>query len=316
MGNTKMVPRALPLRMLKTMWQPSRLISFCPAEARLDGRLILVTGGSEGIGLETSLGMARRGADVVILARNESKAQKAIEIIKRASGAGVHFIPLDLSDLKSVLIAVDEIHRRWPDHLIDGVIANAGIWPKEYSESAQGFEIAFAVNVLGHHVLIRRLMNQSRFAACARIVMLTGDIYILAKDCTPDFRYQGASGCQAAYCRSKLGNLWWVREFARRYDRMSAFAVHPGVIASNLKGATGRFGNWLRNVLLISTEEGAQTSLLCATQPNLISGAYYHNTMGHVELPSNDPAADSTRAKAFWELLEGLAVNYIYEAVQ
>jgi retinol dehydrogenase 12 len=311
MGSTKTAPRALPLRFLKSMWQQSHAIKYCPSEPRLDGKLILVTGGNEGIGLETSLGLVRRGADVVILARNELKAKKAIEIINRVTKTNVSFIPLNLSDLESVITAIDKIHRQWSDRLIDGVIANAGIWPREYSQSAQGFEIAFAVNVLGHHVLVRGLMQKSKFAEFARIVMLTGDIYILAKDCTPDFRYKGSLGGQAAYCRSKLGNLWWVREFARRYDKINAFAVHPGVIASNLGGDIGRFGNWLKNVLLISTEEGAQTSLFCATQPNLISGAYYHNMMGKIEFHPQDPAANSKRARAFWELLEGLAAKYI-----
>ncbi|MEW6079879.1 MAG: SDR family NAD(P)-dependent oxidoreductase [Thermodesulfobacteriota bacterium] len=304
-------PRTLLLRLFKAFWQPSGAITFCPDEPRLDGKRILVTGGNAGIGLETALGLARRGAEVVILARNRSKAEAAMARISAVSEAGVHFIPLDLSDLESVGRAVDEIGRQWPGRPVDAVIANAGIWPTRYSASAQGFETAFAVNVLGHHVLIRRLINHTRLADDARIVMLTGDIYILARDCTPDFRYKGALGGQLAYCRSKLGNLWWVREFSRRYEKWPAFAVHPGVVASNLGGDLGGFVHRLKKALFISTEAGAQTSLFCAIQPGLTSGAYYHNMMGRIEFHPGDPAADSGKAAAFWELLEGLATKYI-----
>jgi NAD(P)-dependent dehydrogenase (short-subunit alcohol dehydrogenase family) len=272
---------------------------------------MLITGGNDGIGLQTALGLARRGAEVVILARNQSKAREAITAIKAVSDAGVHFIPLDLSDLESVGRAADKVCRQWPDRRVDGIIANAGIWPTRYSVSAQGFETAFAVNVLGHHVLIRRLINRTRLADGARVVMLTGDIYILARECTPDFRYKGALGGQMAYCRSKLGNLWWVLEFSRRYEQWPALAVHPGVVASNLGGGLNGWILRLKKALFISTEAGAQTTLFCATQSGLRSGAYYHNTMGRTDFRPGDPAVDPVKAAAFWDLLEALAADYI-----
>ena len=272
---------------------------------------MLVTGGNGGIGLETCKGLAQRGAEVVILARNLSKAKQAIQDIKMVSDSDIHFIPLNLSDLESVSAASDKIINRWPNRTIDVVVANAGILPTRYSQSTQGFEIAFAINVLGHHAFIRRLHNSSKLVSGARIVMLTGDIYILANDCTPDFKYKKKRDGLPAYCRSKLGNLWCVGELSRRYKDIDSYAVHPGAIASDLGGKSGRFTNLLKRNLLLSTEEGAQTSLFCATQPNLISGGYYHNTMGKMNLRQEDPATNTEKAAAFWEILEELVANYI-----
>jgi NAD(P)-dependent dehydrogenase (short-subunit alcohol dehydrogenase family) len=286
-------------------------MSICPEEPRLDGKLVLVTGGSGGIGLETCKGLAQRGAEVVILARNLSKAKQAIQAIKMVTDSDIHFISLDLSDLENVSAASDEIINRWPNRTIDVVVANAGIWPTRYSQSTQGFEIAFAINVLGHHALIRRLYNSSKLSIGTRIVMLTGDIYILANDCTPDFKYRKKNSGQLAYCRSKLGNLWCVGELSRRYKDIDSYAVHPGTIASDLGGKVGGFANLLKRIMLLPTEEGAQTSLFCATQPNLISGGYYHNTMGKMNLRQEDPASNTEKAAAFWEILEKLVANYI-----
>lgn len=187
------------------------------------------------------------------------------------------------------------------------MVANAGIWPKAYGVSVQGHEITFATNVLGHHALIRRTLNRSILALTARIILLTGDIYVLADACTPDFVYHNLRGCQQAYCRSKLGNLWMAGELAWRYPDLDVFTVHPGVVASGLEGGTDDGPG----PPTLPTEAGAQTSLICATQPGLVSSGYYHNTMGRVMLPKDDPAGDTQRAGEFWELLEDLTSAYL-----
>jgi NAD(P)-dependent dehydrogenase (short-subunit alcohol dehydrogenase family) len=201
---------------------------------RLDGKLALVTGGNAGIGLETCKGLIKRGAEVVILARNVQKAKYAMHIIENELNSRVHFVSLDLADLNSVTSAVENLGTLFPDRKIDVFIANAGIWPKKYSNSIQGYEIAYATNVLGHHVLIRNLQNRLKINTDSRIVMLTGDIYILADNCTPNFLYKSIKGRQEAYSRSKLGNLWWVHEWSKRNKGIEVYAVHPGIVDSNL----------------------------------------------------------------------------------
>lgn len=310
MNKTTMPPVSNMIRLFKSMWRQSSRMSSCPITPDLNGKLMVVTGGNAGIGLEVTRGLANRGATVVIFARNATTAKDAIATIQAETGSPIYFIPMDLADLESVRAATRAFAGQWPERTIDGLIANAGVWPQAYAQSAQGFEVAFGVNVLGHHAFIRRLFELSKLAAGSRIVMVTGDIYILAGECTPDFTYKRKRGGQIAYCRSKLGNLWWVREWARRHKDIEAYAVHPGVVASDLGGEMGGMANWLKRQLLLSTALGAQTSLFCATQPDLVPGGYYHNVMGRMALRGSDPAADSKKSATFWDTLEAIYAQF------
>jgi NAD(P)-dependent dehydrogenase (short-subunit alcohol dehydrogenase family) len=310
MGKITIPPTSTIKRMFKNMWRQSLKTSICPAEPRLDGKLALVTGGNLGIGLETCKGLAQRGADIIILARKKSKAEQAVQEISLSTNVKVEFIQCDLGNLENVILAKDEISEKWPDRKIDLLIANAGIVANCYSQSEQGFELTFAVNVLGHHALIKSLRNHSKLSSTARIVMLTGDIYFLARECTPNFKYTGRKGNVHAYSRSKLGNLWWVKEWAKRYKGIDAYAVHPGGVNSGLGGEVGAIGRWIRKKLGITTELGAQMSLWCATQKNLTSGGYYHNTMGYIQLSENDPGTNAENAGRLWNNLEEITAHY------
>jgi retinol dehydrogenase 12 len=297
-------PAVLPLRLGRSILRQRTLTPTCPDTPRLDGKVAVVTGGNAGIGLEISRGLAQRGAEVVIAARNQATAEAARETLAHTTKATVRTVALDLTDLRSVVASVDALG----DRKVDILVANAGIWPNAYSQSAQGHEIAFAVNTLGHYVFVRRMQERSLLAK-SRVVMLTGDIYIRANDCTSDFKFAGPSGGAIAYCRSKLGNLWLAAELQRRYPELEVCAVHPGVVDTNLTGEARGIGAIVRRHLLIDSKAGAQTPLICATQP-IERGAYYHNTMGRVSFPPRDPAADSTRAAAFWDRLEQLSAQW------
>ena len=266
-----------------------------------------MTGGARGIGLETSRGLAARGAEVIAAARGEAAGKAAADALRAGSGAPAHFVPLDLGDLNAVPRALDGLETVLKGRRLDVLVANAGLWPTRYARSPQGHEIAFATNVLGHHALIRGALERSLLAEGARVVVVTGDIYVMARECTPDFAYRGPLGGQRAYCRSKLGNLWQAGELARRHPELHVHAVHPGVIASELGGPNTGMAGAFKRALMISPERGAQTSLFCATWPGLESGSYYHNVLGRVELHPDDPAADATRAAALWDELERLA---------
>jgi NAD(P)-dependent dehydrogenase (short-subunit alcohol dehydrogenase family) len=299
-------PPSLLGRMRGSMFGQSAASPRCPQTPRLDGRVALVTGGMRGIGLETSRGLAARGAEVIAASRSASSGKPVVEVMRAELGRPAHFVALDLADLASVGPALDEIASKLAGRRLDVLIANAGLWPLRYATSAQGHEIAFATNVLGHHALIRGAIRRGLLAEGARVVAVTGDIYIMASECTPDFRYRGMLGGQLAYCRSKLGNLWLAQELARRQASLRVHAVHPGVIASGLGGGGTGLGAAIKRALMISLEQGAQTSLFCATQPGLASGSYYHNVLGRVELDPRDPAADRVKAAALWDLVEAL----------
>ncbi len=276
---------------------------MCPGEPRLDGKLALVTGGNAGIGVEISRGLAKRGASVLIAARNVAASERACAEIGAETGASVRHVRLDLSDLDDVAAATERLRELAAGRPIDVLVANAGVMPEAYSTSRQGHELAFATNTLGHHCLIRRLLDRRMLADRARVVVVTGDIYIRASACTPDFKYEG--GGVMAYCRSKLGNLWLASQLQERYPDLEVVAVHPGVIATGLTGPEGA-GAALQRLLLLSPEAGAQTALWCATQPGQGRAEYWHNTQGRMVLADKDPAAGERAARRLWETMEEL----------
>jgi NAD(P)-dependent dehydrogenase (short-subunit alcohol dehydrogenase family) len=295
-------------RLFYSMWRQRSMSVVCPSEPRLDGRRALVTGGNAGIGLEISRGLVLRGAEVIMGARNEQSALHAIATFP-SSAAKATFLSLNLADLESVRLAALELQRNLNGQQVDILIHNAGIWPQVYQQSAQGFEIAFATNVLGHYALTRTLFEQSVLSPTARVIVQTGDIYIMTSECTEDYRYKNALGGQAAYCRSKLGNLWYAHELQRRFPSFEVYVAHPGVVASGLVTVGGRIGAYVKRKILLNPTEGAQMCLLLATQSNLIRGAYYHNTLGRMILRPQDPAMNMEKAQALWTLLERLSTG-------
>ena len=302
-------PNAFPLRMVRAVFRQASKTPRCPDTPRLDGKIAVVTGGNAGIGIEVSRGLARRGAEIVIAARNPKTAGTARDAIARETKAVVHYVPLDLSDLSSVVKASESLRDLCSGRGIGVFVANAGVWPQKYERSAQGHEIAFATNTLGHHVLVHRLLAAGLLAK-ARLVVVTGDIYVRAADCTSDFTYAGRGGAMA-YCRSKLGNLWFAAELGRRHPELEIYIAHPGVIASGLAGPSTGFAGFVRNAMMLDVEAGAQTPLWCATQPHLERGGYYHNTMGLVRLRSDDPASNRDKAAALWDRMEALAAPFL-----
>lgn len=303
---THQPPTSVLARLGRSIWRQSARSPMCPDTPRLEGRIALVTGGSRGVGLETSRGLAARGAEVIAASRDANNGEKVAAAIETAFERPSHFVPLDLGDLAAIERSLDQLEALLSGRQLDILVANAALWPRSYSLSPQGYEMAFATNLLGHHALIRGSLHRHMLADRARVVVVTGDIYIMSRECTANYSYRGMLGGQRAYCRSKLGNLWYARELARRRPSLRVHAVHPGVIASELGVSNTGVAGALKRALMISPERGAQTSLFCATQPGLESGAYYHNTLGRVELRPDDPGADDEKAEALWELVEGL----------
>ncbi len=304
---TTRAPSGTARRMWAAMVGQATRTPTCPELPRLDGRLALVTGATGGIGAEIAAGLARRGAELILPCRNPQRGLATLEALRREFGPScvVHPVALELSDLGTVAATVEAIARVAVGRSIELLVENAGIWPTAYARSAQGHEIAFAVNVLSHFAL-RRHLEEAGLLAQARVVVLTGDIYVSESACTADFAWRGAFGGMRAYSRSKLGNVWIAFELARRRPNLDVFVVHPGVVATDLGGNGGSIGNALKRRLMISPERGAQMPLICATQPGLHRGGYYHNALGLVDLPAGDPARDAEAARRLWEHCEEL----------
>jgi hypothetical protein len=169
--------------------------------------------------------------------------------------------------------------------------------------------MAFAVNVLGHHVLLERLRRAEALAEGARVVVVTGDIFVLARSCSADFWSEHPRAGAMAYARSKLGSVWLARQLADRHPTLHVVAVHPGVVRSGL-GGSARHPFWQR-LTHISPERSARTVLAAACSPEVPSGSYLHNVLGLVHLEPPAPAADPDQAAAFVAMLDELAEPWI-----
>jgi NAD(P)-dependent dehydrogenase (short-subunit alcohol dehydrogenase family) len=266
-------------------------------------KVVVVTGSNIGIGLETAVGVAAQGATTVLACRNPDKAEAAAkEVTRRTWNDDVHVVSLDLSDLASVATAADDILTRWPR--LDVLVNNAGGTWSGRQATAQGFEYTFGVNHLGHFYLTNLLLPRLKNSAPARIINLTSVGHHFARKGMRFDDLQSERGYDAmeAYCRSKLANVLFTRELAKRIgDRaVTVNAVHPGPVRSgfgmdgDLTGFMG-FGMKLVRPFEISAKRGAKTSVHLATSPAVTgkTGMYWvRSKPGHMSRRArNDDAA-------------------------
>jgi retinol dehydrogenase 12 len=244
----------------------------------LSGRTFLVTGANTGIGLATATDLGRRGGRVFLACRSRQKGEAAVARIAAATGSDqVRFLPLDLADLASVrecaraFLALDE-----PLHVL---VNNAGIGGTP-GRTKDGFELVFGVNHLGHFALTMGLLD-CLTASRARIVNVASDAHYQAKGIDFDRlrrRTRGITG-MSEYAVSKLCNVLFSQELARRLDGSGvvSYSLHPGVVASDIWRRVPGPVRPLVTRRMLTVEQGARTSLYCATAPEaaLRSGAYY-----------------------------------------
>ena len=296
-------------RIAKLFWQVNSPIA---QQVDLQGKCFLITGGSSGMGAEISQTLASWGAHTIITCRSSKKGDQIVEkILSHDSGAHVTlFSEADTSDLNSMrslahkVISHDEIEQ------LDGLILNAGVLQKQHAESKQGYELNVATNTLGHHLLVRRLLPLLTKAELGKVIYVVGDIYKFADNCTLDFSYK--SKTIQAYARSKLGVLWNAFTLHERKEQLgspnvASIGVHPGVVATNIISGP----MWLKRLLLISANRGAQTTLRAATDSSIISGQHVHNTLGVMDFHKLGPVVNSQRRLEFWEECEQAISQYL-----
>lgn len=247
-------------------------------ERDLAGRVALVTGANTGIGLVTARELAMRGARVFIGCRSPENGKHAGESILRDTGESVEVVPLDLGDFASVRAAAKAfLDTGAPLHLLVNNAGLAGV--RGLSQS--GFEVAFGVNHMGHFLLTQLLIGRLEQSAPARVVTVASKAHYDAKEIRwddlkrPTRTFTGVP----EYAVSKLANVLFSAALSRRLagKGVSTYALHPGVIASDIWRAVPWPIRPLLTMRMISTEEGAKTTLYCATSPDVAaeSGLYY-----------------------------------------
>ena len=245
----------------------------------LAGRTFLVTGANAGIGYATAQDLARRGGRVHIACRSPDKgAAAAAEIAAASSNDQVGFLRLDLADLASVEQAAREFTAL--DEPLHVLINNAGVGGQR-GRTADGFELHFGVNHLGHFALTQALLPLLTAAAPARIVNVASDSHYQAKGIDFDAlrnRTKSITGLPE-YAVSKLCNVLFAAELARRLagTGVTAYSLHPGVVASQIWRRVPWPARQLVTRRMLTIDQGARTSLYCATSPEVAgeSGRYY-----------------------------------------
>lgn len=265
----------------------------------------LVTGANTGIGRVTARELARQGRHVIVACRDETKGREAVAAIRSETGShSVEFLRLDLGSLASVRAAAREfLAKGIPLRLL---VNNAGVGGQR-GQTADGFEIHFGVNHLGHFLLTSLLRDTLVASAPARIVNVSSKAHVDAKGIDWS-RVEGSTRTVTGlpeYAVSKLANILFTKELARRLagTGVTAYALHPGVIASDV----WRRIPWpIRRLVtrnMLSVDAGARTTLYCATAPEVAgeSGLYYDRETPREPLAlANDPAL----ARELWERSE------------
>jgi NAD(P)-dependent dehydrogenase (short-subunit alcohol dehydrogenase family) len=266
----------------------------------LSGRVVVITGANTGIGRATAEALARRGARVWLACRSEEKTRPVLEAI-RAGGGDARFLALDLADLASVRRAA-EVFLASGDALTV-LLNNAGLGGHQ-GVTKDGFEIQFGTNHLGHFLLTALLMPRLEASAPARIVNVSSRGHFRAKGIDFDAirRPTATLTGRPEYSTSKLANVLFTKELARRLDasKITAYAVHPGVVASEAWRRIPQPFRWLVTLPMVSNEEGAETSIFCATAPEVANetGLYYDRCRAKTP---NPVAEDAALARRLWE---------------
>lgn len=293
---------------MKWSWSPKDI-------PRLDGKIAVVTGANSGIGYHTAREIGRAGAEVIVACRDPGRAEKALASLRaEAPGAQFSLEMLDLADLTSVRAFAERLSGS--KKAIDLLVNNAGIMaiPKR-SLTAQGFELQFGTNHLGHFALTGLLLPLLLASGAPRVVTLSSFVAHFGRINLNDLQRERGYSPMSVYNASKLANLHFMLELNRRAAKAGLVSVgsHPGTTKTNLQvhafsGIVGIFGQ--------SAARGALPSLYAATAPDVAGGDYfgprYFEMFGppaRAFLPFQSRNAET--ARALWDASEELtSVRY------
>ncbi len=275
---------------------------------RIDGKTVLITGATDGLGRAAALELARRGGALTLVARNAEKGARTVEAIQASTpGAEVSLLLGDLSsqaDIRAMAAQFRESHDR-----LDLLVNNAGAIYTERKESPDGYELTFAVNHLGPFLLTHLLMDLLQRTPGARVVSTSSAAQLNAKlDLATVAKREGGYSAFPAYADSKLCNVLFTRQLQRRAGPVvTASCFHPGFVGTNIGanngGVMAKIWTAVGGLIARSPEKGADTLVWLATSPEAAGaggGYFIDRKPGKLARMAEDDAL----AEALWALSE------------
>ena len=267
----------------------------------MNGKICIVTGANAGIGKATAVGLAQRGATVIMICRNGGRGEAARQEIAERSGSGdLHLLLADLASQAEVRQVAADVLSQFPR--IDVLINNAAVIPLRRSTSVDGIELQLAVNHLAPFLLTNLLLERLKASSPARIVNVASGVHRGATINFDDLQSQKRYHHTNVYSMTKLMNVLFTKELARRLagSGVTANVLHPGVPATKLSGRYAGYDGETR-ATFSDLEVAARTSLHLATSPEVagISGEYFAN--GRLQ-ESSAVANDPTIAHKLWHV--------------
>jgi len=273
--------------------------------AKLDGKTILVTGATNGIGLIAARELARMGAHTIIASRDAQRCAAAVESIKRETGnTEVEYIAADLATRDGVQRAAHEFKKRHTR--LDVLLNNAGALFMQRRLSADGIEMTFALNHLNYFHLTILLLDVLKTSGASRVINVSSMAHQGARINFDDLQFEKNYQGMTAYGQSKLANVLFTYELARKLEgtRVTANALHPGFVNTGF----AKNNNWivkagmaLLRPIQRSPEKGAQTSIHLAASSELdgVTGKYFVDSKA---VPSDPASYNRASAERLWQI--------------
>lgn len=270
----------------------------------MNDKICLITGGTSGIGKETAIALAEKGAHIVLTARNMAKGELVKkEITEKTGSETVDVMECDLSSLKDVKKFTDTFLIKY--RKLDILINNAGIWETKRKESADGIELTFAVNHLAPFLITNELLGILKQSKDARIINVASDAHRYGTINFKDIEMKKSFSHMKAYSQSKLANILFTKELARRLegDSVTVNCLHPGVVATQLFDNMGSIVKSVFSFFMISPKKGAETTIFLASSPDVtnISGEYFKKKK---PVRSSSESYDQNISEKLWKLSE------------
>ena len=281
--------------------------------AEMKDKTCLITGANAGIGKAAAMELARQGARVVLLCRNETRGREAMaEIERRSDDVSLDLLVADLASLRQIRAVAEEYLERF--ERLDVLVNNAAVlaW-RERRVNQDGLEMTFAVNHLAPFLLTGLLLDRLKECAPSRVVTVASGAHRRAEIDFDDLQNESDYSPFDAYSRSKLANVYFTYELARRLEGtgVTANCLHPGVVSTALfreMRPWQRVALWLGRPFLLKPERGADTAVYLASASEVegVTGRYFEK---REEVRSSPVSYDTDIARRLWEVSETLTAS-------